>query len=118
MAQLIARAVWDREVEGLSPFTPTKVKRLALASLFTLVQDQWFKPSTRICFSKDAGSKVWRSKKRKRKLAFDPFRAEERSDVLSPVVNNDIPHYAPAIHNYLYAAATRTNRRNSDNYTL
>ena len=24
VAQLIARAVWDREVEGLSPFTPTK----------------------------------------------------------------------------------------------
>lgn len=24
MAQLIARSVWDREVEGLSPFTPTK----------------------------------------------------------------------------------------------
>ena len=23
VAQLIARAVWDREVEGLSPFTPT-----------------------------------------------------------------------------------------------
>ena len=23
MAQLIARSVWDREVEGLSPFTPT-----------------------------------------------------------------------------------------------
>lgn len=24
VAQLIARSVWDREVEGLSPFTPTK----------------------------------------------------------------------------------------------
>jgi hypothetical protein len=24
VAQLIARPVWDREVEGLSPFTPTK----------------------------------------------------------------------------------------------
>ena len=23
VAQLIARSVWDREVEGLSPFTPT-----------------------------------------------------------------------------------------------
>ena len=32
MAQLIARAVWDREVEGLSPFTPTKIKYSALMS--------------------------------------------------------------------------------------
>lgn len=24
VAQLVARAVWDREVEGSSPFTPTK----------------------------------------------------------------------------------------------
>lgn len=27
VAQLIARSVWDREVEGLSPFTPTTLKR-------------------------------------------------------------------------------------------
>ena len=26
VAQLIARSVWDREVEGLSPFTPTNKK--------------------------------------------------------------------------------------------
>ncbi len=25
VAQLVARAVWDREVEGSSPFTPTKI---------------------------------------------------------------------------------------------
>ena len=27
VAQLVARAVWDREVEGSSPFTPTKFAR-------------------------------------------------------------------------------------------
>ncbi len=36
VAQLVARAVWDREVEGSSPFTPTKEKRLHLCSLFSL----------------------------------------------------------------------------------
>ena len=43
MAQLIARSVWDREVEGLSPFTPTKVKRPSKDGRFTLVSG---KPQT------------------------------------------------------------------------
>ncbi len=36
VAQLIARPVWDREVEGLSPFTPTIEKRLPSGSLFSM----------------------------------------------------------------------------------
>ena len=32
VAQLIARAVWDREVEGLSPFTPTKLEHREIPS--------------------------------------------------------------------------------------
>ena len=36
MAQLIARAVWDREVEGLSPFTPTTEKRPSLDGRFSV----------------------------------------------------------------------------------
>ena len=34
VAQLIARSVWDREVEGLSPFTPTKKKPVHLGRFF------------------------------------------------------------------------------------
>ena len=34
VAQLIARAVWDREVEGLSPFTPTKKISVHLGGYF------------------------------------------------------------------------------------
>ena len=34
VAQLIARSVWDREVEGLSPFTPTIVKAHAFVSFY------------------------------------------------------------------------------------
>ena len=35
VAQLIARSVWDREVEGLSPFTPTKKRVEPCARLFS-----------------------------------------------------------------------------------
>ena len=34
VAQLIARSVWDREVEGLSPFTPTKKRSVHLGGFF------------------------------------------------------------------------------------
>ena len=34
VAQLIARSVWDREVEGLSPFTPTIEKRRPWMAFF------------------------------------------------------------------------------------
>jgi muramidase (phage lysozyme) len=34
VAQLIARSVWDREVEGLSPFTPTKINGHHLMSFY------------------------------------------------------------------------------------
>lgn len=34
VAQLIARSVWDREVEGLSPFTPTKKKSVQMDRFF------------------------------------------------------------------------------------
>jgi hypothetical protein len=34
VAQLIARSVWDREVEGLSPFTPTKENESSNGWLF------------------------------------------------------------------------------------
>jgi hypothetical protein len=46
VAQLIARSVWDREVEGLSPFTPTKKKPVHLDRFF-LVRADGLKPSTR-----------------------------------------------------------------------
>lgn len=40
MAQLVARAVWDREVEGSSPFTPTKKRPVRLGRFFlTLGED-------------------------------------------------------------------------------
>ena len=38
MAQLIARSVWDREAEGLSPFTPTKINNRPSGWLFILVR--------------------------------------------------------------------------------
>jgi hypothetical protein len=34
VAQLVARAVWDREVEGSSPFTPTKKRSVHLGGFF------------------------------------------------------------------------------------
>jgi hypothetical protein len=34
VAQLVARAVWDREAEGSSPFTPTKKKTEHLLGFF------------------------------------------------------------------------------------
>lgn len=37
VAQLVARAVWDREVEGSSPFTPTIEKRPSLDGRFSMV---------------------------------------------------------------------------------
>ncbi len=45
VAQLIARAVWDREVEGLSPFTPTKKKSVQMDGFF-LVPVQTFNPDS------------------------------------------------------------------------
>jgi hypothetical protein len=46
VAQLVARAVWDREVEGSSPFTPTTIKRLAFVGLFIVVRVETLKHST------------------------------------------------------------------------
>ena len=44
MAQLIARAVWDREVAGLSPVTPTSFLSLIMARVFTKAENQaWSK---------------------------------------------------------------------------
>ena len=37
VAQLIARSVWDREVEGLSPFTPTNKKSVQLDRFFLVL---------------------------------------------------------------------------------
>ena len=36
VAQLIARSVWDREVEGLSPFTPTIEKIRHSCRIFSM----------------------------------------------------------------------------------
>ncbi len=33
----LARAVWDREVEGSSPFTPTIEKRVPFGTLFSFL---------------------------------------------------------------------------------
>jgi hypothetical protein len=77
VAQLIARPVWDREVEGLSPFTPTKEKRLSLDSLFSLA---WLADSNlRVLQSKT--KKVWRSEysQKKHVSIFSGKRAKERS---------------------------------------
>lgn len=48
VAQLIARSVWDREVEGLSPFTPTIEKRPSLRWSFFYGLTGIFKPLTHI----------------------------------------------------------------------
>ncbi len=40
MAQLVARLVWDQEVEGSSPFTPTKEKWPSSDGLFSLLDDR------------------------------------------------------------------------------
>ena len=45
MAQLIARSVWDREVEGLSPFTPTMKSAVHLGGFFhTWAEDSNLRP--------------------------------------------------------------------------
>ena len=46
VAQLIARSVWDREVEGLSPFTPTIEKDLPCVGLFLCCDKSRFFDST------------------------------------------------------------------------
>ena len=52
VAQLIARAVWDREVAGLNPVTPTKRKKRLLSLFFLLdelrIQPCDFLPQTKI----------------------------------------------------------------------
>ena len=58
VAQLIARSVWDREVEGLSPFTPTN-KRVQQVWAFLLVR----MPQT--CTAK---RKFWRSEVTRKSL--------------------------------------------------
>ena len=46
MAQLVARAVWDREVEGSSPFTPTieKLRSLLGIGVFLIARDDGLEP--------------------------------------------------------------------------
>jgi hypothetical protein len=70
----LARAVWDREVEGSSPFTPTKKKRLSVDGLFFLVRVQVLGSST-FCIAKQ----VEGSAQRERKLVLARVPFERRS---------------------------------------
>jgi hypothetical protein len=66
VAQLIARSVWDREVEGLSPFTPTKKKSVHLDGFFLVCgyKPQTFDPNFAL---KNLQVEVWHSEAQEKK---------------------------------------------------
>ena len=78
VAQLVARAVWDREVEGSSPFTPTMKKRLSLDSLFFMAELGGLGSST-FCETKI----VEGSAEREHAQKFTSSMLEWRSEVMS-----------------------------------